>query len=98
MYRLLHKNSIAAGVLFAVASEALCALLVWGVLAIAGMDIESYARWFAVAFVPPLLLLLRHYAREKEYPLTLRAVIVTFFVTFVAFMWAMIKHHYITFN
>ncbi|MBP5540901.1 MAG: hypothetical protein J6X88_04545 [Bacteroidales bacterium] len=97
MYRLLHKNSIAAGVLFAVASEALCALLVWGMLAIAGLDIESYARWFAVAFVPPLLLL-RHYAREKEYPLTLRAVIVTFFVTFVAFMWAMIKHHYITFN
>ena len=97
MYKLLHKNSIAAGVLFAAASEVLCALLVWGVLAIAGMDIESYARWFSVAFVPPLLLL-RHYACEKEYPLTLKAVIVTFFVTFVAFMWAMIKHHYITFN
>ena len=97
MNNLLHRNSIAAGVLFTVAVEAFCGLLVWGVLAVTGLDIASHVRWFAVAFVPPLLLL-RHYAREKEYPLTLKAVISTFFVTFVAFMWVMIKYRYITFN
>ncbi len=97
MKQLLDKNSYIAGALLAVGSEVICAALVWVVLLVAGWDLESHIRWFAVAFVPPLLLL-RHYAREKEYPLTLKAVIVTFFVTFVAFMWAMIKYHYITFS
>ena len=97
MKKLINKNSIAVGILLAVGSEVLCALLLWGVLAVLGQDLEAHLRWFAIAFVPPLLLL-RHYAREKDYPLSLKAVIVTFFVTFVAFMWAMIKYHYITFN
>lgn len=97
MNKLLDRNSIAAGILLTLASETLCALLLWGVLALLGQDLEAHLRWFAAAFVPPLLLL-RHYAHEKDYPLTLRAVIVTFFVTFAAFMWAMLKYHYITFG
>ena len=95
MKKLLDKNSYMAGALLALGLEALCAALVWVVLLVAGWDLESHLRWFAVTFVPPLLLL-RHYAREKEYPLTLKAVIVTFFVTFVAFMWAMLKYKIIT--
>ena len=77
----------------AVASELLCAALIFVVTIIVG---RCDMRWFAAAFVPPLLLL-RYYAREKSYPTTLKAVITTFFVTFVAFMWFMLKYKYITF-
>ena len=97
MKKLLDKNSIAAGVLLTVGSEAICGLLLWCVLLMVGQDAGAHVRWFAVAFVPPLLLL-RHYAHQKEHPLTLKAVIVTFFVTFAAFMWVMLRYRYITFN
>ena len=53
-------------------------------------------RFFAVAFVPPALLL-RYYAHAKDYPTTLKAVITTFFVTVVLFMWAMLRYKFITF-
>ena len=54
------------------------------------------AAFFAVAFVPPALLL-RYYAHAKDYPTTLKAVITTFFVTVVLFMWAMLRYKFITF-
>lgn len=97
MKKLLDKNSYLAGALWTLGTEAVSVALVWFVLSVAGWDIEAHIRWFAVAFVPPLLLL-RHYAHQKEYPLTLKAVIVTFFVTFVAFIWFMLKNHYIIFH
>jgi RsiW-degrading membrane proteinase PrsW (M82 family) len=42
-------------------------------------------------------LLLRYYAHAKDYPTTLKAVITTFFVTVVLFMWAMLRYKFITF-
>ena len=97
MKKLLNKDGYAWGAMLCVASEVLCGLLLWIVLWVAGLDVRAYVRWFAVAFVPALLLL-RYYAREKEYPASLRAAIVTFFVTFVAFMWFLLKYRYITFD
>lgn len=95
MKKILNRNNPAIGVVATVASELLCAALLWVVLLIAGMPVTEHLRWFAVAFVPPLLLL-RYYAKEQEYPATLKAVIITFFVTFVLFMWYMLRHRYIT--
>lgn len=95
MKKILNKNSAPLGVMAAVASELLCAALLWVVLLVTGMPMAEHLRWFAVAFVPPLLLL-RYYAKAQEYPVTLKAVIVTFFVTFVLFMWYMLRHRYVT--
>jgi hypothetical protein len=95
--KLIEKDSILWGVIFCLAGEVLCALLLWLVLWIGGLGVEEHVRWFAVAFVPPVLLL-RYYAHSKAYPTTLKAVIVTFFVTFVAFMWFLLKYRYINFN
>lgn len=96
MKKLLHKDSIALGVVTTLLSELLCALLVLVVIIILQIPIAEGARWFAIAFVPPLLLL-RYYAKILEYPMTLKAVITTFFVTFVIFMWIIMKYRYISF-
>ena len=96
MKKLLHKDSIALGVFATLLSELLCALLVLVVIIMLQVPIAEGARWFAIAFVPPLLLL-RYYAKILEYPMTLKAVITTFFVTFVIFMWIIMKYRYISF-
>ena len=96
MKKLLHKDSIALGVVATLLSELLCALLVLVVIIILQVPIAEGARWFAIAFVPPLLLL-RYYAKILEYPMTLKAVITTFFVTFVIFIWIIMKYRYISF-
>jgi RsiW-degrading membrane proteinase PrsW (M82 family) len=96
MKELLHKDSIILGIVATLVSELLCAALVWIVIAILQVPFAENARWFAIAFVPPLLLL-RYYAKVQDYPTTLKAVITTFFVTFVIFMWVMLKYRYISF-
>lgn len=96
MKKLLNRNSIAVGAVAALLSEVLCALLIFLILLIPGVGIGGHERWFAAAFVPPLLLV-RYYAHESDYALSLKAAITTLFITFVAFMWAMLKYKYITF-
>ncbi len=95
MKRLLNKDSVAVGIIAALLSELLCAVVVWLVLLCIHYPVLDHLRFFAVCFVSPALLL-RYYAHLKEYPTTLRAVIVTLFVTVVLFMWAMLKYKYIT--
>lgn len=96
MKQLLHKDNIATGIITTLISEILCAAMVCIVLLIMGTPFTEHARWFAISFVPPLLLL-RHYAKTKDYPTTLKSVISTFFITFVAYMWIMMKYKFITF-
>lgn len=96
MKKLLNRNSIPFGILATLLSEILCAALVWLVILIIHSTAAEHARWFAAAFVAPLLLL-RYYAKTKEYPDTLKAAIVTFFITFVAYMWVMMKYRFISF-
>ncbi len=74
----------------------MCAALVVLVILVTRSTFAEGARWFAAAFVPPLLLL-RYYAKTREHPVTLKTVIITFFVTFVAFMWVILKYKYISF-
>lgn len=96
MKKLLDKDSIVVGVVATLLSEFLCAVVVWLILLVFNLPLHEHLRWFAAAFVPPALLL-RHYAHRQEYPTTLKAVIVTLFVTVVAFMWAMLKYKIISF-
>jgi RsiW-degrading membrane proteinase PrsW (M82 family) len=97
MKNLLHKNNYLTGVIGVVVSELLCALLVYLVLLIFNLPLAENARWFALALIPPILLL-RYYAKNQDYPDTLKAVITTVFVTAIAYFWFMLKNHYITFN
>jgi hypothetical protein len=96
MKKLLHTNSVAIGIVATLILEILSAAIVWLVLVLLHQPIAENARWFVICFVPPLLLL-RYYAKIKDYPTTLKSVITAFFVTFVIFMWVMLKYKYITF-
>ena len=96
MKKLLHKDSMVLGIVATLLSELLCALIVLVVIIIMQVSLADGARWFAVAFVPPLLLL-RYYAKIQDYPMTLKSVITTFFITFVIFMWIIMKYRYISF-
>lgn len=96
MKRLLDRDTIITGVVATLVSELLCALLLWGGLLLFRQPVAEHLRWFAVAFVPPLLLL-RHYAQAKEYPTALRATIITLFLTFILFMWYLLRFHYLSF-
>lgn len=97
MKNLLHNNNYLTGVIGVVVSELLCAFLVYLVLLIFNLPLAENARWFALALIPPILLL-RYYAKIQDYPDTLKAVITTVFVTAIAYFWFMLKNHYITFN
>ena len=96
MKKLLHTNSVAIGIVATLILEILSAAIVWLVLVLLHQPIAENARWFVICFVPPLMLL-RYYAKIKDYPTTLKSVITAFFVTFVIFMWVMLKYKYITF-
>ncbi len=97
MKKLLNQNNYITGILGVVVSELLCAALVFCVLWLTHLPLAENARWFALALVPPILLL-RYYAKEQNYPDTLKAVITTLFVTAIAYFWFMLKHHYLSFN
>ena len=96
MKKLLNRNSIPLGIIATQVSEILCAALVALIILATHSALAESARWFAAAFVPPLLLL-RYYAKTRDYPVTLKTVITTFFATFIAFMWVMLKYKYISF-
>lgn len=97
MKNLIDRNSLLFGVVATLVVELLCALVLWGALSVAGVSAIDHLRWFAVAFVPAVLLL-RYYAKRQDCPLTLKSVICTFFVTVVAFFWVLLKWHYVSFQ
>lgn len=90
MKRFFQSDSAIAGLVAGLGSELVSALLLWLALCIAGQPVSGHERWFGVCFVAPLLIL-RAYARNKKYPGTTKALIVTFFVSFLLFMFFLFK-------
>lgn len=89
------RDGYVQGLLIALFSEVLTAILVLLALHIWKQPVEDSLRWFALCFVPPLLLL-RYFAKHKAYPLVTKSVIVVLFVTFVIFMYLMFKFNAIS--
>lgn len=73
------------GIVLALGSEIAVAVLLWIGLAIAGIGATEHLRWFGGCFIPPVLLL-RYYAKKKEYSTVTKTIIITVFVTFLLFM------------
>lgn len=84
------RDGILQGIVLATGTEILAAALLYAGLLVAGIPVETRLRWFAVCFVPPLLLL-RHIAKHKDRTLTMKTIIVVLFVSFVAFMFLLLK-------
>lgn len=90
MPSLIKHDGVLQGVLLAACSEVLTAALLYVGLLVAGQPIGEHIRWFAICFVPPILLL-RHFAKRKEFPIVTKSLIIVLFVTFVAFMFLLFR-------
>lgn len=84
-----RQNKIAVGIVAGLGSEALAALLLWVGLMVAHEPVSEHVRWFGIVFVP-IILILRHYARKTDLLLVTKTLIVVMFVTFLAFMAAVL--------
>lgn len=92
MKKFFNQNSIFAGIVAELGSELLFALLLWAVLTIIGEPVTSHLRWFGGAFIPGLLVV-RYYAKKKDFLLTTKTAITTFFLTFIVFLFLLFKLH-----
>lgn len=83
--KMFKKNSIFTGILVALGSEVAVIVLLYIGLIIAGVSPADHLRWFGGCFIPPVLFL-RYYAKQKDYPLVTKTIIITLFITFITFM------------
>lgn len=81
----LKQDKPVTGIVVTIASEVIVAALLWVGLLIAGINQLEHLRWFGACFIPPILFL-RYYAKKKEQPTVTKTIIITFFVTFLVFM------------
>ena len=66
-------------------------------LLIAGEAIGDHLRWYGGMFIP-LILVLRHYAKGQAHLRVVKTLIVVFFVTFLAFIFYMLRSRTIVFQ
>ena len=85
-----NQDSILVGIVAALGSEVVGGAIIWAVLTFMEKPIIEHVKWFAIAFVPTLFVM-RYYMKKKEYLLTTKSVITTMFVTFLAFMFIMLR-------
>ena len=91
MKKLLNHNSYTAGVLICLAVEILVGALLWGALLLFGIVPFEHINWFAAMFILPILLV-RYYAHDKSCPMTLKGLVVAFFLTFLVYTYLYIKY------
>lgn len=84
-----HQDNIAVGIVATLGSGLVAAGLLWVGLVVAHEEAVAHLRWFAGAFIP-MILVVRRYARLKEYPTTTKTAIITFFVSFIAYMFVLL--------
>ena len=80
-----QQNKVYVGILAELLSVVVPALLFFVVLTLLAIPPISRIRWFAGVFIPGILVV-RAYAKKKDFPKATKASVVTFFVCFVAFM------------
>lgn len=97
MKEFFHQDKVIVGIIAGLGSELLLALLLTIGLVIAGEVPIDHIRWYASVFVAPLLLL-RYYSKQKSWLRVTRTLIVVLFVTFVAFMFYLLKAHLIVYK
>lgn len=79
-----NQNTVTVGLVAGLGSELLTGLLVWGALLITGQATGENIRWFGFVFIP-ILFILRYYAKKTQNLVVVKTLIVTLFISFVAF-------------
>lgn len=86
----MKKDTIAGGILLALGSIVLSAVLIMVVFLLLGMPFVSNLRIFILSFVAPILLL-RYYAKKLQYIKTAKAIAVTLFFTMLPFIVVLVR-------
>lgn len=94
MKKFFGQDSVLVGIVAGLGSELGFAIALTLGLLIAGEPLTDHARWYGGMFIP-MILVLRHYMKDKEHLTASRTLIVVFFITFLAFMIYMLKAKHI---
>jgi hypothetical protein len=90
MKKFFAQDKVIVGIVAGLGSEiGFCIALSIGLL-IAGEPIMAHVRWFGGMFIP-MILVLHHYAKGRTQLRVTKTLIVIFFVTFLAFMFYILK-------
>lgn len=95
MKKFFEQNKVIVGIVAGVGSMLGFVIALTIGLMIAGEPIGAHIRWYGGMFIP-LLLVLRHYAKHREQLMVTRTLIIILFITFLAFMFYMLKSQTIT--
>ena len=97
MKKFFHQDKVIVGLVAGLGSELLLALLLTFGLLIAAESPAAHIRWYAGVFIGPLLVL-RYYSKQKSWLSVTRTLIVVLFVSFVAFMYCLLRMHLIVYK
>lgn len=96
MKHFLQQDTIAVGLVTGLGSIAVLALLLTAGLMIAGEPPTAHLTWYAGCFVAPLLIM-RYYIKQQHITVV-KTIIVSLFITFIAFMFLLFKTHSLNLN
>lgn len=97
MKKFFSQDKVVVGILAGFGSElGFIVALTIGLL-IAGEAVGDHLRWYGGMFIP-LILVLRHYAKSQSHLKVVKTLIVVFFVTFLAFIFYMLRSRMIVFK
>lgn len=94
MKKFFHQNKVFVGVVAELGSVLAASVLLYVVLLIAGEQALPHVRWFGGTFIPGILVV-RYYAKAKDYPVATKATVVSFAILFVAFMAYLVRNRII---
>ena len=97
MKKFFSQDKVAVGLVAGLGSELGFVLVLTVGLLIAGEAVGDHLRWYGGMFIP-LILVLRHYAKSQQYLHVVKTLIVVFFVTFLAFIFYMLRSRTIVFQ
>ena len=89
------QDKIQVGLVVCLGLEVITFVVAYIVILLAGYSPSENVRWFAVIFVP-VVLALRFYAKRKEQLIVTKTLIITLFITFLAFMFFLLKTQALT--
>lgn len=92
-----NQDKVVTGIVAGLGSEVGFVLVLAAGLLIAGEPLGNHLRWFGGMFIP-LILVLRHYAKDRSHLCVVKTLIVLFFITFLAFIAYMLKARIIVFQ
>lgn len=83
------RDTIALGLLFGLGSMLAVALLLTLGLFLFDQPLDGHLRWYAACFVPPVLML-RHFFKNGQLTVA-KTIIISLFLTFIAFMFLLFR-------